>query len=190
VEASIGETSGSVSFSCLKENLDEVLAVFKDVLTQPAFREDKIELSKTQLRSVISRQNDDASGIASREFTELIYGDDNPYAWPMTYEHIDNITRDDLAAFHRRYFFPANTTIAVQGDFGAADMKARLEKLLADWTVEQPPVPEFPKVSATPSPGVYPNSPRFQLRPHPASTLFPKRTSTSPSSASATSAAC
>src|SRR5262249_10242181 len=40
VETSIGETSGRVSFSALKENTDEVLTVFKDVLTSPEFRQE------------------------------------------------------------------------------------------------------------------------------------------------------
>ena len=54
VESQIGESSGSVSFSCLKENTDHVLEIFKEFLTSPEFREDKVELSKTQLRSETS----------------------------------------------------------------------------------------------------------------------------------------
>ena len=34
-------------------------------------------------------------------------------------------------------------------------MKANLEKLFADWTVQQPPPPPFPKVEAKPSPGIF-----------------------------------
>jgi hypothetical protein len=34
-------------------------------------------------------------------------------------------------------------------------MKAKIEKLFADWKVTQPPVPAFPKVNHTPKPGVY-----------------------------------
>ena len=37
----------------------------------------------------------------------------------------------------------------------AAEMKARIEKLFAGWTVQQPPVPEFPKVANAPKPGIY-----------------------------------
>jgi len=152
VESSIGETSGSVSFSCLSENAGEVLAVFKEVLTAPEFRQDKIDLSKTQYRSVISRRNDDAGSIASREFNEILYGRDNPYGWRMEYETLDAIARDDLIAFHKRYFFPANVIIAIQGDFSAVEMRGEIERLFADWTVEQPAVPEFPTVSAKPDP--------------------------------------
>src|ERR1700676_124119 len=43
VESQIGETSAGVSFSTLKENTDQVLAIFKDVLTSPEFREDKVD---------------------------------------------------------------------------------------------------------------------------------------------------
>ena len=155
VEANIGETSGSVSFSALKEDVDPVLALFKDVLTGPEFREDKIELARTQLRSGISRRNDDAQGIEHREFASIVYGRDNSYGWDIEYATLDRIARADLQQFYRRYFFPKNTLLAVRGDFDAAQMKAKIEKLFADWTVEQPPVPPFPKVEAKPAPGTY-----------------------------------
>ena len=66
IETSIGESSGSASFSTLKENLDEVLPVFVEVLQNPAFREEKVELAKTQQKSLISRRNDDPQQIAFR----------------------------------------------------------------------------------------------------------------------------
>jgi zinc protease len=68
VESQIGESYGSVSFSTLKERTDEVLGSFHDVLTGPTFREDKLDLIKTQMRGGISRRNDDAHGISQREF--------------------------------------------------------------------------------------------------------------------------
>ena len=155
VEAGIGETNGRVSFSALKENTDEVMSIFRDLLTSPEFRQEKLDLAKTQVRSGISRRNDDPGGIASRVFAEIIYGRDTPYGWREEYEHIDRIQRDDLIAFYKRYFFPANIMLAVQGDFSAAEMKAKIEKLFADWTYQQPPVPPFPEVTSKPAPGVY-----------------------------------
>ncbi|MFN3326809.1 MAG: M16 family metallopeptidase [Bryobacteraceae bacterium] len=154
VESSIGETSGSVSFSTLREHADEVLEVFRDVLTSPEFRQDKLDLVKTQMRGVISRRNDNPGGIASREFFERVYGH-NPYGWRMEYEHVDRIQREDLLAFYNRYFFPDNVMLAVQGDFKAAEMKAKLEKLFAGWNVKQPPVPPFPELKTQPTPGIF-----------------------------------
>src|SRR5262249_43796985 len=141
--------------SCLKENTDEVLSIFKDVLTGPEFRQDKLDLAKTQLRSGISRRNDDPHGISQREFDSLVYGRETAYGWREEYETIDRIKREDLIAFYKRYFFPANIMLSVHGDFSAAEMKAKLEKLFGDWTYQQPPVPPFPEVSSKTSPGIY-----------------------------------
>jgi zinc protease len=155
VESSIEESFGRVTFSTLKERTDEVLGVFHDVITAPAFREDKIELSKSQIASSIQRRNDDAHGIAQREFTDLVYGKNTPYGWQIEYATVDNIKRGDVVSFYQRYFFPANIILAVQGDFSAPEMKAKLEALFGSWNYQQPPVPPFPKVDNQPKPGIY-----------------------------------
>jgi zinc protease len=155
VESSIGESSGSMSFSCLKENTDEVMSVFRDFMTAPEFRQDKVDLAKMQLRSSISRRNDDANGILSHEFASIVYGRDNSYGWDINYEHVSRIQRQDLIDFYRRYYFPANIIMGIYGDFSIADMKARLGKLFGDWDYRQPPIPKFPEVTAKPAPGVF-----------------------------------
>ena len=155
VESSIGETSGSVSCHAMKENAGEVLEVFRDVLTAAEFRQDRIDLEKSQIRSAISRRNDDAGGVAQREFSDLVYGRDTPYGWRIEYATAAGITRADVLAFYKRYFFPANILLAVWGDFDTAQMKARLETLFGGWTYQQPPVPPFPKVRVAPEPGLF-----------------------------------
>ena len=155
VETGIDETFGSASFSCLKENTDEVLGAFHDVLTSPAFRQEKIDLAKNELRSGISRRNDEPRGIVEREFAAIVYGKDTPYGWRMEHATVNRIQRGDIVQFYERYFFPANVMLAVMGDFSVADMKSRLEKRFADWTVKQPPVPPFPAVNAKPAHTVF-----------------------------------
>lgn len=155
VEASIGESSGSVSFACLKENTDQVMAIFRDVMVEPEFRQERVDLAKTQARSGISRRNDDAGGVASREFSNTLFGRDTPWGWMIEYEHIDRIARADMQAFHRRYFFPKNIILSVYGDFKADEMRQRLERIFSGWKVEQPAVPAFPPVKKAPHPGIF-----------------------------------
>ena len=114
-----------------------------------------MDLAKTQLRSEISRRNDDAGGIAEREFSDILYGRNTPYGWEIEYADVDAIHRQDLVDFYHRYYFPANIILEVYGDFSSSDMKAKLEQLLGAWKYTQPPVPAFPKVQAAPSPGVF-----------------------------------
>jgi zinc protease len=155
IESQIGESSGTLSFSCLKDNTDQVLGLFHDLLISPEFRQDKVDLAKTQTRSGISRRNDDPDGIADREFSDIVYGRDTPYGWRVEYADIDNIQRDDMVSFYRRYYFPANITMEVYGDFSAPEMKTKLEQLFGDWKYAPPPVPAFPKVVEKAVPGVF-----------------------------------
>jgi zinc protease len=155
IESQIGETNGTLSFSCLKENTDQVLALFRDLLSSPEFRQDKVDLAKTQSRSEISRRNDDPDGIAQREFSDIVYGRNTPYGWSIEYSDIDNIQRQDLIDFYHRYYFPANITLEVIGDFSTAELKTKLEQLFGAWQATQPAVPAFPKVEDKPAPGVF-----------------------------------
>ena len=155
IESQIGESSGTLSFSCLKENTDQVLGLFRDFLTEPEFRQDKVDLAKTQMASAISRRNDDAEGIVDREFESILYGPKTPYGWRAEYSDINNIQRQDMLDFYQRYYFPANIMLEIYGDFSIPQMKEKLEQLLGSWKYQQPAVPAFPKVQETPAPGLF-----------------------------------
>lgn len=128
METGIGRTSGSALMNVLQEDFDELLPVFIDLLQNPRFPEDKIELAKTQSKSAISRRNDDQAPIASREFRKLIYGENSVYARHTEYETIDNITRDDMVDLHAKSFVGSNMLIGVIGDFEMDRMKTTLRE--------------------------------------------------------------
>ncbi len=146
VETSIGLNSGSASMSVLKQDLDTGLAILADVLMQPAFREDKIQLAKMQQRSMISRRNDDVGSIADREFGKLIYGPASVYARLEEYATIDAISRDDLVAFHKKFYGPNNAMLALWGDFDTKQMIEKIEKAFKGWEKVDLDLPEVPKV--------------------------------------------
>ncbi len=146
VETGIGLNSGSASMSVLKQDLDTGLAILADVLMNPAFREDKIQLAMMQQRSMISRRNDDVGSIAGREFSKLIYGPASVYARQEEYATIDAISRDDLVAFHKKFYGPNNAMLAVWGDFDTKQMIEKIEKAFKGWQKVNLDLPEAPKV--------------------------------------------
>jgi predicted Zn-dependent peptidase len=146
VETGVGEMSGSIRVSVLKEDFDKGLNILADILTQPAFRDEKINLAKIQAKSMISRRNDDIGSITYREFDRLIYGKDSPYARQTEYATIDAITRQDIVDFYNAYFHPNNTLLAVWGDFKAGDMIAKLKVVLGAWKRGKALTPAWPKV--------------------------------------------
>ena len=48
IETGIGNESGSISVSMLKENLDKVLPLMADILRRPVFDQEKIDLAKIE----------------------------------------------------------------------------------------------------------------------------------------------
>jgi len=100
VETGIGQTSGYIMVSVLKEDIDKALNILADILVNPAFPEDKINLAKMMQRASIARRNDNVNQIAFREYRRLIYGQDSPYARQAEYATIAAITRDDIVNFY------------------------------------------------------------------------------------------
>lgn len=124
----IGMESGGASMNLLKENFDDLLPVFVDLLQNPLFPDDKIDLAKIQTKSSISRRNDEQQSIAIREFQKLIYGEDTPYTSQTEYATIEAISREDMVEFHEQAFVGNNMMIGVIGDFDTDDMKRKLRE--------------------------------------------------------------
>ena len=138
IRTGVEESAGSVEGKTLTENLGKVLPVLSQILVSPAFAEDKIDLGKTRLRSVIARRNDNVWGIAFREFQKLVYGAKSPYARQFEYEDVDRLTRDDLVAFHATYYRPDTTILEVWGDFKTPEMKAEIARIFGGWKAAGP----------------------------------------------------
>ncbi|NIM50845.1 MAG: insulinase family protein, partial [Gemmatimonadales bacterium] len=151
--ASMGSSVGFAQLSVLTEHLNDVFPVLADMLTSPRFEADKLEEAKVQERSAIARRNDSPGGIASREFNKLIYGAESPYARQTEYATIAAITREDLVAFHQRFFHPNRVILGVTGDFQRDAMLALIKKEFGDWErlYEVAAKEEFPIKPADPS---------------------------------------
>jgi zinc protease len=155
VESAIGDAAGVVSLSVLKENLPAALALFRDILTAPDFRHDRVDRAKTIAFATVAGRNEDPGPALFREFRTVVFGKDSPANRRPEFATLAKIGRPDVVAFYRRYFFPANVTLLVSGDFDATAMKGAIESLFVGWKNDQPPVPEFPKIAATPAPGSF-----------------------------------
>lgn len=142
----IGFTQGGASLSVLKEDFDALLPVFIDVLTKPAFPQDKVDLAKTQAQSAISRRNDNAASIAGREYEQLIYGEDSKYGRTTEYATIGNITREDMVEFHQQHFNGNNMMVGVVGDFNANAMKQKLQEAFGSVPAGEATELAFPEV--------------------------------------------
>jgi zinc protease len=154
VETADGEDSTSLSWSSLKEDFDQVFPQILDILENPEFRQEKIDLAKKQLLSAIARRNDDVEEISHRESAKLAYGADNPYAREPEPYTVAAVSRDDLRQWHKRTVVASNMILGIAGDFDSAAMEQRLRNAFANLPRGEP----FPKstIAFNPTqPGIY-----------------------------------
>ncbi len=154
VETDGGGDSTSISFSCLKQDFEDVFRLYLDLLHNPEFRDDKLALAKQQMNTGIARRNDDEGEIAGREAAKLAYGPENPYARVAEYWTVAAVTRADLVQWHDRFAHPNDVIMGIVGDFDPAQMETRLRQAFDSWPAG-PPAPK-PQIEFQPAkPGVY-----------------------------------
>jgi len=143
IESSIGDDSGTLSMSTLSRNLDRTLELYADVMMNPGFDKSRFDLTIKNTIEAIRRQNDDPKGIASREYSKVLY-EKHPLGRFATIESVSKVTREEMVRFHKRFYSPGSVILAVSGDFNRKEMISKLEKLFEGW---QPEVPKLPEVS-------------------------------------------
>jgi zinc protease len=155
VSTSIGDTAGHASLNCLRDNLDDSLKVFVEMLREPRFQEDRLALAKEQSLQEMKKRNDESEDIEAREWNVLLYGEKHFTNHFTTASSVQSLTRQDLVDFHKKYFHPANMVAAVSGSFSRPVMIQKLEAAFANWPTVRPTVPPVPSDIQTVQPGIY-----------------------------------
>jgi zinc protease len=146
METGVGLSSGSATMNVLRDDFDDLLPVFIDLLKNPAFPENRINLAKTQQKTSISRRNDDTFPVGIREFQKLIYGSESVYARNTEYETVDNITRDDIVDFHSKSFVGRNMMVGLVGDFDTEEIRQKLTDAFQEIPAGEELTLEFPEI--------------------------------------------
>ncbi len=150
----VGDRTSTLSLSVLSKDLDEGLDLFFDVLRNPEFREDAVNLSKARSIERLRQANDQPNIVLSREYAKLLYGD-HPLTWEPTKATYEGIAPADLKEFHRRFFFPRNIILSAAGDFNKNELKNKITKLASGWKNRDLNLPAFSKTFPQVEPGVY-----------------------------------
>ncbi len=109
-------TSGSAEF--MKKDVSQGTELLADILMNPTFPESEFTKLVRQNLDGIKSSKDRAGAVLSQYFEHYLFGS-HPYGRPTDGDEktLTAITRDDVAGFHRTYYTPGNTILAVAGDF-------------------------------------------------------------------------
>jgi len=135
-----------VSIKSLKRDEAKLFDLFFEVLHEPVFDADKIELGRKQMLQALARRNENPMAVAKREFLQRLYGTQNVWARTAEESTIQNITRDDLVSWHKAYFAPNNFWFVVTGDISFEEAKKNIETHLSNWERSTQVLPEVSAV--------------------------------------------
>jgi zinc protease len=118
----------------MKDSLPLGMSLLADVIRNPEFAEEEVARQRQQTLSALQVSGQDPDYVANVVFERLVYGS-SPYGVPGngTRDSVEEIGRDDLVSFHRTYFAPNNSLLAVVGDVTVEEAMVRVSDTFGDW---------------------------------------------------------
>ena len=131
--------------SALNSNLADSLALYADIVRNPAFREADVARVRGQWLAGIEQEKAQPMTTALRLLPPILFGKGNAYAMPFTGSgteaSIKSLTTADMQAFMRDYIRPDNMKILVAGDTTLDAIIPQLEKVFGDWKAPAAKIP-------------------------------------------------
>jgi zinc protease len=162
--------TASVDASAMLPQLDLAMELTADVVRNPVFPENEIEILLKQTRMGLMVSSNTPEYIAEREFRQRLFGD-HPYARTATgeLEDLSGMKPGDLKAWWSANLRPDNAVMYVAGDITPDDAFKLIERHFGDWKAEgKLALPELPKMPVKQPTRIYivdrPGSVQSQIR--------------------------
>jgi zinc protease len=148
LSAIAGRHQLTVSATCLSEDFAPIFAMVADIVRNPLFDRQEVETRRAELLTAILQDEDDPAAVAVDVVMGRLYPD-HPYGRRPrgTQGTVTRIMRDDLVAFHHRYFTPEGTTVVVVGDVDAEVVEREAARAFASWRVPRPRESALPVIA-------------------------------------------
>src|SRR5499426_305025 len=102
--------------SALSHFNDSILDLMAEVILEPSFPENEVELAKQNTKESLRQQRAQPSFLATEMVSRIMFGD-HPYSViAPTPESIDLSSREDFVTFHRAKFVPNSAVLVIVGD--------------------------------------------------------------------------
>lgn len=139
----------SISGVALAQDWPVVLEILADVLQNPSFPKNWLDLTGRQQVSELLEDKQDPAYVAHRALQQRLYPKEHPLHRYPTESSLKSIRRADLERFHRAHYRPDATVLAVVGDFDPEAMRSQIRRLFENWRADSPPADRpLPPVSA------------------------------------------
>ena len=114
LSSSWGGEYGVISFSCLLEDVEELFKIVSDMIYNPSFDKNEIELWKLKKSDAIKRRLDSASQIAQSKYKSLLYKTSNK-GYISKIEDVKKISQGDLFKIKEQFVKPNGMYLTIVG---------------------------------------------------------------------------
>jgi len=126
----------------LSHFLPETLEILEDIVKHPTFEQKEIDTILERRKQEFLIESDKVQTLASRAFTQNLYGKEHPYGNFVNIEAFDEITRDEIVDFHKKAYIPEGTHIIISGQPGKK-IKTLLNKYFGQKWNSHSPLPDW-----------------------------------------------
>lgn len=111
------------------EHFDDALSLHSDMLLNIAIPQNELDMERKVVLEEIARSSDNPDNKVFDNFMRIVFNG-SPYSRKIlgTNEIIKNIPRDDILAFHHKWYNPQNMVTVVVGDVNAQQVIPKIEK--------------------------------------------------------------
>ncbi|MBC7385921.1 MAG: insulinase family protein [Cryobacterium sp.] len=129
-----GRNTIGLASSGLARDWTKLSTLFSEVLLEPAFPKDELDLSKKVVEDAIKSIEDHSSALCSKLFHEALF-ENHPYGKYAagTIESLASIDSDRLKAFHEKWVQPERLVVSVVGNISRKKLDPWLESLDASF---------------------------------------------------------
>lgn len=107
-----------ITLVSLSHFLPETLEILEDIIKHPTFEQKEIDTILGRRKQEFLIESDKVKTLATRAFTQNLYGKEHPYGNYVELSDFEKITRDDIVDFHKKAYIPAGTHIIISGQPG------------------------------------------------------------------------
>jgi zinc protease len=136
VGASADWDAAMLSMTVLAPHLDDAMALFAEVLLEPAFPERELSRLKAERLADLLQLRTEPRGLADEMFTRFVYDQSSRYAHAESGDvaSVKALDRAVVERFYQARYRPHGSTLIIAGDINVADGMTLAQRLLGEWT--------------------------------------------------------
>ena len=142
ISTGAGWNSSFVTINVMADKLDQAMAILADVVLNPSFKQEEIDLLKSQTLDGLAGSLKQPAFLANYVASRYSFGEHPIGGTPQS---IEIISREDIIQSRNKYYYPKNSVLIFTGDISASAANLLASKFFRLW--KNPNVTDYPSDS-------------------------------------------